>query len=139
MNKVIDKGFKSCRFVSTIVKHAVHGYTKLQVECKFSKAPVYVEIRWVIKFANALQPLANSIIDLLQRRANNSSIQFLKYPQSPQDGREEVKSAKIVLYHMSTLQTKSSLIIKGLVHSAPCAGNNGSKKCFLLRLRLCFL
>jgi len=24
MNKVIDKGFRSCRFVSTIVKHPVH-------------------------------------------------------------------------------------------------------------------
>jgi len=27
MNKVIDKGFRSCRFVSTIVKHPVHGAT----------------------------------------------------------------------------------------------------------------
>ena len=25
MNKVIDKGFRSCRFVSTIVKHPVSG------------------------------------------------------------------------------------------------------------------
>jgi len=25
MNKVIDKGFRSCRFVSTIVKHPVHA------------------------------------------------------------------------------------------------------------------
>jgi len=25
MNKVIDKGFRSCLFVSTIVKHPVHG------------------------------------------------------------------------------------------------------------------
>jgi len=25
MNKVIDKGFRSCRFVSTIVKHPVYG------------------------------------------------------------------------------------------------------------------
>jgi len=25
MNKVIDKGFRSCRFVSTIVKHPVFG------------------------------------------------------------------------------------------------------------------
>jgi len=24
MNKVIDKGFRSCRFVSTIVKHPVY-------------------------------------------------------------------------------------------------------------------
>jgi len=24
LNKVIDKGFRSCRFVSTIVKHPVH-------------------------------------------------------------------------------------------------------------------
>jgi len=24
MNKVIDKGFRSCRFVSTIVKHPIH-------------------------------------------------------------------------------------------------------------------
>jgi len=29
MNKVIDKGFRSCRFVSTIVKHPVlSGVTK---------------------------------------------------------------------------------------------------------------
>jgi len=26
MNKVIDKGFRSCRFVSTIVKHPVYKY-----------------------------------------------------------------------------------------------------------------
>jgi len=26
MNKVIDKGFRSCRFVSTIVKHPVHTH-----------------------------------------------------------------------------------------------------------------
>jgi len=25
MNKVIGKGFRSCRFVSTIVKHPVYG------------------------------------------------------------------------------------------------------------------
>jgi len=25
MNKVIDKGFRSCRFVSTIVKHPVYS------------------------------------------------------------------------------------------------------------------
>ena len=25
MNKVIDRGFRSCRFVSTIVKHPVQG------------------------------------------------------------------------------------------------------------------
>jgi len=37
MNKVIDKGFRSCRFVSTIVKHPVfnvtdrlHGLSKLK-------------------------------------------------------------------------------------------------------------
>jgi len=24
MNNIIDKGFRSCRFVSTIVKHPVH-------------------------------------------------------------------------------------------------------------------
>jgi len=28
MNKVIDKGFRSCRFVSTIVKHPAHIATK---------------------------------------------------------------------------------------------------------------
>jgi len=28
MNKVIDKGFRSCRFVSTIVKHPVSKPTK---------------------------------------------------------------------------------------------------------------
>jgi len=27
MNKVIDKGFRSCRFVSTIVKHPVIQFT----------------------------------------------------------------------------------------------------------------
>jgi len=26
MNKVIDKGFRSCRFVSTIVKHPVFSW-----------------------------------------------------------------------------------------------------------------
>jgi len=39
MNKVIDKGFRSCRFVSTIVKHPVFIGRKLclgtsnRVEC----------------------------------------------------------------------------------------------------------
>jgi len=31
MNRVIDKGLRSCRFVSTIVKHPV--YTILNLEC----------------------------------------------------------------------------------------------------------
>jgi len=31
MNKVIDKGFRSCRFVSTIVKHPVYFKTKTVV------------------------------------------------------------------------------------------------------------
>jgi len=47
MNKVIDKGFRSCRFVSTIVKHPVHeigqtvGYhTGFLEQCKhFWKVP----------------------------------------------------------------------------------------------------
>jgi len=34
MNKVIDKGFRSCRFVSTIVKHPVHYMNKMiEVKC----------------------------------------------------------------------------------------------------------
>ena len=28
MNKVIDKGFRSCRFVSTIVKHPVYDFSR---------------------------------------------------------------------------------------------------------------
>ena len=31
MNKVIDKGFRSCRFVSTIVKHPVYRTPALKV------------------------------------------------------------------------------------------------------------
>jgi len=30
MNKVIDKGFRSCRFVSTIVKHPVYANFQLE-------------------------------------------------------------------------------------------------------------
>jgi len=30
MNKVIDKGFRSCRFVSTIVKHPVDAFAALR-------------------------------------------------------------------------------------------------------------
>jgi len=32
MNKVIDKGFRSCRFVSTIVKHPVLVYSAIVLE-----------------------------------------------------------------------------------------------------------
>jgi len=33
MNKVIDKGFRSCRFVSTIVKHPVYIESKPTNTC----------------------------------------------------------------------------------------------------------
>jgi len=33
MNKVIDKGFRSCHFVSTIVKHPVQGDVLLTLHC----------------------------------------------------------------------------------------------------------
>ena len=35
MNKVIDKGFRNCRFVSTIVKHPVFrkSYTNIKRKC----------------------------------------------------------------------------------------------------------
>jgi len=33
MNKVIDKGFRSCRFVSTIVKHPVYDFETSYVRC----------------------------------------------------------------------------------------------------------
>jgi len=33
MNKVIDKGFRSCHFVSTIVKHPVYGCYSLRTSC----------------------------------------------------------------------------------------------------------
>jgi len=40
MNKVIDKGFRSCRFVSTIVKRPVYAVTEFQdlVSVSVSKA-----------------------------------------------------------------------------------------------------
>jgi len=34
MNKVIDKGFRSCRFVSTIVKHPVLGMPEERFSCQ---------------------------------------------------------------------------------------------------------
>ena len=41
MNKVIDKGFRSCRFVSTIVKHPAHFWWKVILfkrSCKLFKS-----------------------------------------------------------------------------------------------------
>jgi len=42
MNKVIDKGFRSCRFVSTIVKHPVRQRlledAALELQAVFDKA-----------------------------------------------------------------------------------------------------
>ena len=51
----------------------------LQVVSNCSKVAVYVKICWVIQFVNAFQPLVDSVIHLLPRRANNSSIQLLNH------------------------------------------------------------
>jgi len=36
MNRVIDKGFRSCRFVSTIVKHPIHTIFSIGTDLKLS-------------------------------------------------------------------------------------------------------
>jgi len=51
MNKVIDKGFRSCRFVSTIVKHPVRVETILLADllCTLTKA-----YEWALYFLDLL-------------------------------------------------------------------------------------
>jgi len=55
MNNVIDKGFRSCRFVSTIVKHPVHK-DKAQV-CSFEEHPCCnTRISRQMKWCSPLRP-----------------------------------------------------------------------------------
>jgi len=42
MNKVIDKGFRSCRFVSTIVKHPPASFHESQYDRLPSRMPTVV-------------------------------------------------------------------------------------------------
>jgi len=46
MNKVIDKGFRSCRFVSTIVKHPVNQQRKEKKPVEPNYSSKVVHLAW---------------------------------------------------------------------------------------------